>query len=87
MLARSATAGQATFEPDEDDEEEEEELDEEDDEPLLLTFSAAFLSLFPDLSPDESEEPESAPGFLASDPFAAALAGSESFCAARLSVR
>jgi hypothetical protein len=84
MLARSATAGQATFEPDEDDEldEEDDELDEEDDEPLP-TDSPDFLSLLPDFSPDGAE----GSGFLASDPFAAALADSESFCAARLSVR
>jgi len=63
MLARSATAGQATFEPDED---EDEEPDDEDDEPLL-TFSEAFLSLLPDLSPDESAL-GALSGFLASEP-------------------
>ena len=74
--------GQATFEPDED---EDEEPDDEDDEPLL-TFSEAFLSLLPDLSPDESAL-GALSGFLASEPFGEALAASESFCAARLSVR
>jgi hypothetical protein len=86
MLARSATAGQATFEPDEDEDEELDEEDEEEDEEPLPTFSEAFLSLLPDLSPDESAL--GAPsGFLASEPFGEALAASESFCAARLSVR
>ena len=92
MLARSpATAGQATFEPEDEDEEgddvdedddeldEEEEDEDEEDEPLP-TDSEDFLSLLPDLSAEESD-------FLASDAFAGALAGSESFWAARLSVR
>jgi hypothetical protein len=82
MLARSATAGQATFEP---DEVEDEEPDDEDDE-SLLTFSEAFLSLLPDLSPDESAL-GALSGCLVSEPFGEALAASESFCAARLSVR
>ena len=86
MLARSpATAGQATFEPDEDEEEEEDddEDDEEDgDEPA---FSPDFLSpLLEDLSLDEVV----ASAFLLSDePFAEAPAGSELFWLARLSVR
>jgi len=83
-LAGSATAGQATFEPDED-----EELGE--DEPLE-TASPAFFSLLPEPSPDdpaeEEEEEESAlevvSDFLLSDPFAEAVAGSEPL---RLSVR
>jgi len=81
MLARSATAGQATFEPDEDEDEDE----EPDDEPLP-TVSPDFLSLLPDLSADESAL-EAPSDFLASEPFDEALAASESFCAARLSVR
>jgi hypothetical protein len=90
MLARSATAGQATFEPDEDEDEEpddeDEEPDDEDEEPLP-TVSEDFLSLLPDLSPDESAL--GAPSdFLASEPFDETLAASEPFCAAaRLSVR
>jgi len=84
MLARSpATAGQATFEPDEDEEEEDDEDDEEDgDEPA---FSPDFLSpLLEDLSLDEVV----ASAFLLSDePFAEAPAGSELFWLARLSVR
>jgi hypothetical protein len=95
MLARSATAGQATFEPDEDEEdeedeeeeeEEEEEEDEEPDDEPLPTVSPDFLSLLPDLSPDESA-PEAPSDFLVSEPFGEALAASEAFCAARLSVR
>ena len=85
MLARSpATAGQATFEPDEEDEEEEEEDDEDEDEEEL-TFSPDFLSPLPeDLSPDEVAES----AFLLSDgPFADAAAGSALFWLARLSVR
>jgi hypothetical protein len=85
MLARSpATAGQATFEPDEDEEEDDE--DEEDE----LAFSPDFLSpLLEDLSLDEV----AASLFLLSDdllsdePFAEAPAGSELFWLARLSVR
>ena len=91
MLARSpATAGQATFEPDEEDEEEEEEdeedeEDEDDEDDEELTFSPDFLSPLPeDLSPDEVAES----AFLLSDnPFADAAAGSELFWLARLSVR
>jgi hypothetical protein len=100
MLARPATAGQATFEPDEDEDEEpddeedeepddeepdDEELGDEDEEPLP-TVSAAFLPLLPGLSPDESALDASS-DFLASEPLDEALAASESFCAARLSVR
>jgi hypothetical protein len=84
MLARSATAGQATFEPDEDEEEEDDD-EEPDDEPLP-TVSPDFLSLLPDLSPDESA-PEAPSDFLVSESFDEALAASELFCAARLSVR
>jgi hypothetical protein len=88
-LARSTTAGQATFEPDEDeelgpDEEEEPEDDADEDEPL-----PAFLSL--PLSPLPSEDdPESgleleppSPDF----PFDEATAGSAPFWPLRLSVR
>src|SRR5215831_5161738 len=82
MLAGSATAGQATFEPDED---EDEEPDDEDEEPVP-TLSEDFLSLLPDLSPDESAL-EAPSDFLASEPFDEAAAASEPFCAARLSVR
>jgi hypothetical protein len=84
MLARSpATAGQATFEPDEEDEEEEE--DDEDDDEEELTFSPDFLSPLPeDLSPDEVAE---SAFLLSDDPFADAAAGSELFWLARLSVR
>jgi hypothetical protein len=110
MLARSATAGQATFEPDEDEDEEpddeedeepddeepddeepddeepdDEELGDEDEEPLP-TVSEAFLPLLPGLSPDESAL-DAPSDFLASEPLDEALAASESFCAARLSVR
>jgi hypothetical protein len=91
MLARSpATAGQATFEPDEEDEDEEddevdEDEEEEEEEEEELTFSPDFLSPLPeDLSPDEV----AASAFLLSDdPFADAAAGSELFWLARLSVR
>ncbi len=58
--------------------EEEEEEEEEGDE--LLTVSPDFL---PALSP----EPAEVSGFLPSDPFADAGAGSELFWLARLSVR
>jgi hypothetical protein len=100
MLARPATAGQATFEPDEDEDEEpddeedeepddeepdDEEPDDEDEEPLP-TVSEAFLPLLPGLSPDESAL-DAPSDFLASEPLDEALAASESFCAARLSVR
>jgi hypothetical protein len=89
MLARSpATAGQATFEPDEEDEEEEEEDDEEDEDDEddeELTFSPDFLSPLPeDLSPEEVAE---SAFLLSDDPFADAAAGSELFWLARLSVR
>jgi hypothetical protein len=90
MLARSpATAGQATFEPDEEDEEEEEEEedeeDEDDEDDEELTFSPDFLSPLPeDLSPDEVAE---SAFLLSDDPFADAAAGSELFWLARLSVR
>jgi hypothetical protein len=85
MLARSpATAGQATFEPEEEDEDDDEE-DEVDEDEEELTFSPDFLSPLPvDLSPDEL----AASVFLLSDdPFADAVAGSELFWPARLSVR
>jgi hypothetical protein len=78
MLARPATAGQATFEPEED-----EELDE--DEVPLPAFSPGFLSLFLELSPEEESELEVLSGFLLSDPLADAAAGS--FWLLRLSVR
>jgi len=86
MLARPATAGQATFEPEEDD------LDEEDcGDGVVLTFSPDFLSLVPDLSPDDEEEDESElaalSAFLPSDPFDEAAAGSVLFWLLRLSVR
>jgi hypothetical protein len=83
MLARSpATAGQATFEPDEDEEEDDDDDEEDVDEPA---FSPDFLSpLLEDLSLDEVV----ASAFLLSDePFAEAPAGSELFWLARLSVR
>jgi hypothetical protein len=93
ILARPATAAQATFEPEEDDEPEEdfepEEDDEEDDE--LPTVSPDFLSLVPDLSPDDEEDDESElaalSAFLPSDPLAEAAAGSAVFWLLRLSVR
>jgi hypothetical protein len=86
MLARSpATAGQATFEPDEEDEDDEEDDDEEDDDEEELTFSPDFLSPLPeDLSPDEVAE---SAFLLSDDPFADAAAGSGLFWLARLSVR
>jgi hypothetical protein len=92
MLARSpATAGQATFEPDEEDEEEEEEdeEDEDDEDDEELTFSPDFLSPLPeDLSPDEvAESAFLLSDLLSDDPFADAAAGSEVFWLARLSVR
>jgi hypothetical protein len=102
MLARPATAVQATFEPDEDEPDEDEpdedepDEDEEADEPdeededdeELPTLSPDFLSPAPDLSPDEDVS-----DFLLSDPFdpldplANAPAGSALFWLARLSVR
>ena len=90
MLARSpATAGQATFEPDEEDEDEDEEEDDDeeddDEDEEELTFSPDFLSPLPeDLSPDEVAE---SAFLLSDDPFADAAAGSELFWLARLSVR
>ena len=86
ILARPATAAQATFEPEEDD------LDEEDSgDGELLTFSPDFLSLVPDLSPDDEEDDESElaalSAFLPSDPFDEAAAGSVLFWLLRLSVR
>jgi hypothetical protein len=93
MLARSpATAGQATFEPDDEDEDEDEEdeddPDEDDEDEEEPAFSPAFLSpLSPlpvDLSPDEAEV---SAFLLSDDPFADAAAGSELFWVARLSVR
>jgi hypothetical protein len=85
MLARSpATAGQATFEPDEEDEDEEED-DEDDEDEEELTFSPDFLSPLPEgLSPDEVAE---SAFLLSDDPFADAAAVSELFWLARLSVR
>jgi hypothetical protein len=91
MLARSATAGQATFEPEEDEDDDPE--DEEDDE-LLPAFSPDFLLSDPlaeDLSPDEDEAESpfdaAVSDFLLSDPLAEAAAGSVLFWAERLSVR
>jgi hypothetical protein len=79
--ARSVTARQATFEPDEDEEPEE-------DDPLEAV-SPAFLSLLLVLSADDpAEEEESAfevaSDFLPSEPLDEAAAGSELL---RLSVR
>jgi hypothetical protein len=94
ILARSATAAQATFEPDEEDEDDfdEEDGDEEDGE--LLTFSPVFLSPVPDFSVDDEEDDESEltvlSDFLPSDPFdeaAAGSAGSALFWLLRLSLR
>jgi hypothetical protein len=91
MLARSpATAGQATFEPDEEDEEEDDDAEDDDDEDEEeLTFSPDFLSPLPeDLSPDEvAESAFLLSDLLSDDPFADAAAGSEVFWLARLSVR
>jgi hypothetical protein len=83
MLARSATAGQATFEPDEDDDPEDE---------VLPALSPDFLPpLAEDLSPDEDEAESpfdaAVSDFLLSDPLAEAVAGSELFWLERLSVR
>jgi hypothetical protein len=83
--ARSVTARQATFEPDEDEDEDEEP---EEDDPLEAV-SPAFLSLLLVLSADDpAEEEESVfevvSDFLPSEPFAEAAAGSELL---RLSVR
>lgn len=91
MLARSpATAGQATFEPDEEDEDEEDDDEEDDDEDEEeLTFSPDFLSPLPeDLSPDEAAESAFLlSDLLSDDPFADAAAGSDLFWLSRLSVR
>jgi len=90
MLARfPATAGQATFEPDEEDEDEEEDDDEEDDDDEEeLTFSPDFLSPLPeDFSLDEVAASPFLLSLLSDDPFADAAAGSEPFWLARLSVR
>jgi hypothetical protein len=84
MLARPATAAQATFEPEEDDEDEDGE-----DEDELPAFSPDFLSPVPDLSLDDEDESELAvlSAFLPSDPFDEAAAGSALFWLVRLSVR
>jgi hypothetical protein len=90
MLARfPATAGQATFEPDEEDEDEEEEEEDDDDEDEEeLTFSPDFLSPLPeDFSLDEVAASAFLLSLLSDDPFADAGAGSELFWLARLSVR
>src|SRR5262249_2811640 len=80
MLARPATAGQATFEPEDEDDEE----SQEDDLPLPAS-SPCFLSLFLELSPEEESELEVLSDFLLSDPLADEAAGS--FWLLRLSVR
>ena len=97
MLARSATGGQATFEPEEDDPEEddpeddepdEDEDPEEEDDGEVLTLSPDLLSPLPDLSPGDDVS-----DFLLSDPLdpldplAEAPAGSVLFWLALLSVR
>jgi hypothetical protein len=101
ILARSATAGQATFEPDDEEDGEPEDDEPEDEEPEdeLPTVSPDFLPLPPDLSPDDPDDPddpeedEESPlplsDFLPSDPdpFDEAVAGSAFFWLARLSVR
>jgi hypothetical protein len=92
MLARSATAGQATFEPDEPDEDEEDDPEDEEDDELLPAFSPDFLPpLAEDLSPDEDEAESpfdaAVSDFLPSDPLAEAAAGSGLFGLERLSVR
>jgi hypothetical protein len=77
MLARPATAGQATFEPDDDA-----------GEPLPA-FSLVLEPPLPDVSPDEEGEepfPAALSVFLLSEPFADAAAGSD-FWLERLSVR
>jgi hypothetical protein len=89
MLARPATAGQATFEPEEDDE----DLEDDDLEEELLALSPDFLSPVLDLSPDEEEDDDESElaaalsDFLPSEPFVEAAAGSELFWLVRLSVR
>jgi hypothetical protein len=92
MLARPATAGQATFEPEEPEEPEEDDEDEEDEDELLA-FSPDFLSPVPDLSLDDEEDEDdeselaALSDFLASEPFVEAAAGSELFWLVRLSFR
>jgi hypothetical protein len=89
MLARSATAGQATFEPDEEDEDVDEE-EEEDPEPEPED-ELETVSFLPPLSPEdlsfEEESELDLSDFLPSEPFADDVAGSALFWAARLSVR
>jgi hypothetical protein len=80
MLARPATAGQATFEPDDDD--------DDAGEPLPA-FSLVLEPPLPDVSPDEEADepfPAAVSAFLLSEPFADAAAGSD-FWLERLSVR
>jgi hypothetical protein len=95
MLARSATAGQATFEPDEEDVDDEDD-DDPEPEPEDELETVSFLSLLPPLSPEdlspedlsfEEESELELSDFLPSEPFADEVAGSELFWAARLSVR
>jgi hypothetical protein len=95
MLARSATAGQATFEPDEEDVDDEDD-DDPEPEPEDELETVSFLSLLPPLSPEdlspedlsfEEESELELSDFLPSEPFADDVAGSELFWAARLSVR
>jgi hypothetical protein len=92
MLARSATAGQATFEPDEEDVDDEDD-DDPEPEPEDELETVSFLPpLSPeDLSPEdlsfEEESELELSDFLPSEPFADEVAGSELFWAARLSVR
>jgi hypothetical protein len=97
MLARSATAGQATFEPDEEDvDDEDDDEDDPEPEPEDELETVSFLSLLPPLSPEdlspedlsfEEESELELSDFLPSEPFADEVAGSELFWAARLSVR
>src|ERR1700691_4907984 len=77
MLARfPATAGQATFEPDEEDEDE----GEEDDDQEELPFPPDFLSPLPeDFSLDEVAAAPFLLSLLSDDPFADAAAGSYPF--------
>jgi hypothetical protein len=95
MLARSATAGQATFEPDEEDVDDEDD-DDPEPEPEDELETVSFLSLLPPLSPEdlspedlsfEEESELELSDFLPSEPFADDVADSELFWAARLSVR
>jgi len=75
---------QATFEPDDDVEPEEDgDLDEEP----LPTASPDFLSLLPELSPEEESALEVLSDFFPSDPLADAAAGSAPFWPLRLSFR